>query len=280
MDIRKTDLITFVVFTYNESARIGRVIQNFKPFGSILIVDNYSTDDTLKIAEMEGCDILLNKNAGWVEDSVTTARVKEKVTTDWIYWGFADEMVDGETLMEIIGNVESGKYDIINIIRKNYYYGRFLYDAYADRMNRIFRKDAIDFNGNKIHGFGKSTVLENRIKFLPKNFFVHHFISNTAKSYLAAMDRYTDIEADEGPNQAHFSIAALRSAKRFLGNYFIRGAFKAGEGGFYLAFLASFYPILAHMKRHEAKTHLTRTEIEYLNNIKRKSIVSNILKVD
>ena len=241
-----------------------------------MIVDNFSTDDTIKIAEAEGCDILLNKNAGWVEDNLTASRVKQAVKTDWIYWGFADEMVDRNTITEIIRNVESGNYDIINIIRKNYYYGRFLHDAYADRMNRVFRKDAIDFTGNVIHRFGKPTVPLDRIKFLSRNLFVHHFISNTVKSYLAAMDRYTDLEIYDGTRTACPPITLLKSIRRFLGNYLIRGAFRAGQSGLYLSILSSFYEIISNMKKYEQNIHLNRAEIEKMNDIHREYIIKNI----
>jgi len=267
--------ITFVVFTYNESERILRVIKNFRPFGNILIVDNFSVDDTVLIAQGEGCDILMNKNPGWCEDIVTTSRVKAAVKTDWIYWANADEMLDKESLLEIISTIKSDKYDVINLKRKNYYYGRFLHDAYADRMNRIFKKDAIDFTGNTIHSFGRLTVSSDRVKIEPDNIFIHHFISNTAKSYLNTIDRYTDIEADTENNTAALFII-LRSLKNYFQSYFVRGAYKAGVPGLYICVLMFFYPLLAMMKRYEKRMQIDRTEIERMNDIKRDSILGNL----
>ena len=84
--------ITFVVFTFNEALRLPGVIKNFRKYGRILVVDNFSTDETVAIARAAGCEVLMNKNAGWVEDFETTEKVKAAVQTPWIYWAFADEM--------------------------------------------------------------------------------------------------------------------------------------------------------------------------------------------
>jgi glycosyltransferase involved in cell wall biosynthesis len=273
----KNNNITFVVFTFNESQRIERVIKNFKNFGKILIVDNYSSDETVLIAQREGCDILMNKNPGWCEDVVTTSRVKDAVTTDWIYWANADEMIENDTIVEIISTIRSEKYDIISIKRKNYYYGKFLHEAYADRSNRIFKKDAIDFTGNKIHHFGRVLVPSDRIKIEPENIFVHHFISNTAKSYVNSLDRYTDIEAENDIKSDAF-LVILKGLRSSLWNYFVRGAYKAGPPGLYICILMVFYPLLAMMKRYEKRMRIDRVEIERLHDIKRDAILDNLIK--
>lgn len=79
--------ITFVLFMFNEEARIERAVRNFLPYGRVLVVDNHSTDRTVEIAKSLGADVLLHKNQGWVEDEHTTSVVKSVVQTPWLYWG-------------------------------------------------------------------------------------------------------------------------------------------------------------------------------------------------
>ena len=267
---RTCNSITFVVFTYNEEKRIQRVIQNFLGFGKILIVDNYSDDSTVEIAKSFGCDILLNKNSGWVEDSETAAKVKAAVQTPWIYWAFADEMLDEQGILAILDAVESGKYSIVNIVRKNYYYGSFCHEAFAHRMNRIFKKEAIDFTGNTIHHFGTLTVGKKAICYLDaKRYYVRHFISNDAKSYLRPMDRYTDMEA-AGTNRNYGRLGlCFKVFKTFVGNYLVRGAYKAGFPGLFLVINMMYYECLAMMKTYEYRNGLNVDQIESLNNIER-----------
>lgn len=268
-----SDKITFVIFTYNEEARIERVIRNFSGWARILIVDNHSTDATRDISEKMGAEVFLNKNNGWFEDYETIQRIQDRVETPWLYWGFADELLDHETLDVIIQAVESGLYKIVNIARKNYYYGRFCHDAYADRLNRIFEKDAIDFFGNVIHSFGKPAVPNDKILFLnSKIYFVRHFISNNAKSYLATIDRYTDIQAKE---HAGFSIFRLFAhlVKSFLKNYIFGGAYKAGKPGLFIVLQMMYYQCILLMKIYEKDNSLSIDGIEKLNNLEREKML-------
>jgi len=270
--------VTFVIFTYNEQLRIDRAIRNFIKYGKVLVVDNFSSDSTVEIAKKHNCDILMNKNPGWVEDEITTGRVFDAISTEWIYWAYADELIERKSLERIISIIESDQHDIISITRKNYYYGRFCHDAFADRLNRVFRVGAIDFTSNKIHEFGKRLVADSRVYTLPEDLFVHHFISNTATSYLKVMDKYTDIQAPRESKYKSKFMLLLQSSKCFITNYFINGAYKAGSAGFYLVLNMAYYVILLSMKKYEHDYSLTGDKIERLNNSHRDDILKTIEK--
>jgi len=269
---RFSNRITFVLFTFNEEKRIERAILNFVPFGRILVVDNESTDATREIAQRHGCEILVNKNPGWVEDEITVSRVKAAVTTEWIYWAFADEMIEADAVEAIFSAIESGRYDIVNVARKNYYYGQFCYDLFADRMNRVFKKDAIDFTGNKIHCFGQ-VVPGSRICTIPGNHFVHHFISNTAKAYLHVMDRYTDTESMEERVAPSLTRLLLSGCKTVLLNVFVRRGYQGGMPAYFLVANMIYYRWLSGMKLYERKQGLDRTVIESKNDSVRDRIL-------
>jgi hypothetical protein len=267
------DQLTFVIFTFNEEARIERAVRNFAGCGRVLVVDNHSTDRTRELAEQAGATVLLHKNPGWVEDERTTSVVKAAVATPWIYWAFADEMVDRAAMQAIVQAVESDRWAIVRIARKNYYYGVFCHDAHADALNRVFKKDAIDFTGNAIHHFGRTTVPDSQILALdPSKYFVHHFISNTAKTYLRTMDGYTDVESrGAGPHSALRIV--LKIAKVFAGNYLWRGGYKAGLPGLFFTLQFAYYDALLNMKRYEVDRDLSFGTIEDRNNAVRERLL-------
>ena len=270
------DKITFVIFTFNEAARVERAVRNFAPYGQVLVVDNCSTDATAELAVAAGARVLRRQNPGWVEDEGTVAAVKAAVSTPWIYWGYSDEIVDRDTMAALHEAIEDGRYSIVNIARKNYFYGRFVADAYRNTMNRAFLKDAIDFTGNTIHDFGRVTVLPERIKALdPDRYFVHHFISNTAKSYMHTLDGYTDIEASHAPFKSPPAML-LEMLKDFVANYFLRGGRRAGRAGFYLAMSMLYYRLLLTMKVYEREQGLTRSSIEDRNNVVRDRLLADL----
>ncbi|WP_404335684.1 glycosyltransferase [Sphingomonas sp. MMS12-HWE2-04] len=270
----RTDQVTFVVFTYNEASRIERVLLNLRDSGPVLVVDNHSADDTREIAQRLGARVLLNKNPGWVEDEVTAQVVKAAVSTPWIYWGYADEMLSAEMLNHLISLVESDKYDVVSISKKNYFYGRFCYDAFAGgALPRLFRKEAVDFTGNKIHHFGRLTVLPGRVCHLDSSrFFVHQFIANSTKTMMSSVERYSDIELAQGSSAGPARMIA-RLFRTFFSNYFVRGGHKAGLEGFYFCFYNMIYDILLEMKRFERERSYSRPKIEQLNDVWRDAML-------
>jgi glycosyltransferase involved in cell wall biosynthesis len=267
--------ITFVIFTYNEENRIERVIRNFKNYGKILIADNKSTDRTQEIALSHGCEILIReKQYIFVENQEMVSLIYEKVTTDWIYWGFADEMLDKITLIKIKEAVESGKYDIISMDRKNYFYGEFCYDIYNGYNFKIFKKNAIDFIGNHIHGLGKPIVSGERIFKMPEKYFVHHFISNTASSYLNVINKYTEAELESKfkvkKSKLNFLLIVVYY---YLKNIFFSRGYKAGFNGLALTELMLTYAVIRNMKHYEKQNLLSTLAIEKKNNLIRDQLL-------
>lgn len=272
--------ITFVIFTYNEAARIERVIRNLQTSGPVLIVDNHSTDDTVVLAEQLGARTLLHRNPGWVEDEGTAALVKAAVTSPWIYWGYADEMMSRETLDHVVSIVHTDRYDVICIARDNYYYGKHCHYAFSGGwLPRLFKKNAIDFSGNNIHHFGRIIVPKDHIYHVDrKHYFVHHFISNTAQTYLRSYDRYTDVEALHDP-PPHPVRMICRSLGTFLWNYLFRGGYRAGREGFYFSLQMIYFDWLLAMKRFERLHGYDVTGIERINNVARDAILADQAKI-
>lgn len=268
-------MITFIIFTYNEAARIERVIKNFNQHGKILLADNNSTDGTQEIAKKLGCEVFIRKeDYAFVENQKLVEELYDVVTTEWIYWGFADEMLEQKTLLEIAKIVKSASYDLITMDRKNYFYGNFCYNLYHARTYKIFRKNALDFTNNYIHGMGKPTVDKSRIYDLPDAFFIHHFISNTASSYLNVINRYTESELlfDYKFKLSFFDLLLFLS-KVLLQDFVRSKGFKSGFSSLALSQLMIFYALVKNMKLYEQKNALSNSSIEVLNNKHRDKIL-------
>lgn len=270
--------ITFVVFTYNEEKRIERVIKNLSPFGKVLLADNQSTDNTVAIAKKFNCDVYTRQiPCTYVETDAMMKALQSVITTPWMYWGFADEMLEMKTLVKINEIIATGRYDVISIDRKNYFWGKFCYNAYSSRTNKIFKVGAIDFTNNKIHGFGKLSSPDVKVFDLPDEFFVHHFISNTIESYLNTINRYTNVEASQASDGKQGIIRVFRCIVSGFGrHYFLRGGYKAGIAGLALVAVQVLYSIVKLFKIAEVENGLSMQEIEMKNNQFRNNILSEM----
>lgn len=256
--------VTFVVFTYNEESRLERVIKNFKDFGDILIADNKSIDRTQEIARAYGCGILnREKNYTFVENQEMVDLIFNTVKTDWIYWAFADEMLEKKTLIKITDIIAANKYDIINIDRKNYSEGEFCYNVFHTRTNKAFKRGAIDFSDNVIHQMGKPIVSKSRIYFMDDKDFIHHFTSNTISEYIKIVDRYTEAELSNNEKPQESFIQLLwQITKRFLKNYFYEKGYKAKYAGLQVVLTFIFYELIKNIKLYEHINGLNRSTIE------------------
>jgi glycosyltransferase involved in cell wall biosynthesis len=270
--------ITFVIFTYNEEKRIERVIRNVYKFGRVLLADNKSTDRTLEIAAKYGCAILTRENNYvFLENQELASLIYNTVTTDWIFWMYADEMLEKATLEEINRIVALGKYDMIDVARKNYLYGDFTNELYISSNQRVFKKWTNDFTNNPIHGMGRPTVSADKIYKLPTKYFIHQFMDYTASNYLGKTDKYTEVELDYH-NVPHKTVwyFILRLAKNLVKNYFFEGGYKLGFPGLAITELSLIYELVKNIKVYERANSITVPVIEGKNNIHRDAILKEI----
>jgi hypothetical protein len=141
-------------------------------------------------------------------------------------------------------------------------------------MNRIFKKHSIDFTGNTIHNFGK-VAPGARIKTLSSRYFVHHFNAYTAKSYIEAIDRYTDIESSEDRPAPTLLRLMLSTGKLIVVNM-LRGGYKGGRTTAFLIAQLAYYRWLNAMKLYERNNGLDRGAIELKNDAFRDDILRSL----
>ncbi len=139
----------------------------------------------------------------------------------------------------------------------------------------MFKKDALDFTGNTIHNFGK-VAPGARVKVLPPRYFVHHFNAYTAKSYLEAMDRYTDIQGGEARATPGLLRLTLSTLKTIVVHQLFRGGYKGGHASAFLTAQLVYYNWLNAMKLYENNNHLDRGAIERKNDVFRDEILKTV----
>jgi glycosyltransferase involved in cell wall biosynthesis len=272
--------ITFVIFTYNEERRIESVIKNYKSYGKVLLADGGSTDNTHNIAKSYNCEVFVRPqtNHAFVENAVVMDALYKVLDTEWIFLGYADELMSKDTLDEVARIVNSDKYDAINITRKNYFYGDYCNDAYKSANSRFFKVGAYDFTNNYIHGMGEPTIKKDKIYSLPHQYFIHHFIDGTVNSHITKLNKYTDSEMESPLKpQAKTSVISLLYilTKNLIKNYFFEKGYKTGFAALTLTELTIFYSLIRNIKAYEESNKITNVNIEEKNDLHRKRILED-----
>lgn len=120
--------LTIIILTKNESIHIGRAINNIKELAAqIIVVDSYSTDDTVEIAKSYGATVLQNKFINqakqfqWAQDNIT-------IKTKWVMRLDADEIIEPDLQLELKHKLSTLPEDVvgINLKRKHIFMGRWI----------------------------------------------------------------------------------------------------------------------------------------------------------
>ena len=143
--------ITFILFAYNEEKRISFAIKNFIKYGPVFILDGGSTDRTKEISESLGATFFVrpeNKQP-FVETEENFAFIKSIITTDWIYWGYVDNIAPKSLVEKMLEISNQEVIKSVNIPLYTYLWGNtdnYIQKSYAPFL---YHKDYIDFKNNQ-----------------------------------------------------------------------------------------------------------------------------------
>ena len=257
--------ITFVIFTYNEEKRIEYIIRNFIKYGDVLLLDDGSIDRTKEIAEKMGAKIVLRPKVKIVEGKETHDFIKQTVKTDWIFWGFSDNLLPRRLLDKMVEISKQDKIKYVQIPIYTYLWGDVKNVMQKGYSPRFFMKDHVDFSGNKIHGMGKFLGTKDEILVLPskKEYAIHHYSSYNFKKFISSHLTYAETEARErfqDGRRFNFLRMLISMARYFY--IYIKSGFRSGALGFLVAMSYSFFRFMMFFQLYELERGITIEEIE------------------
>ena len=134
--------ITVIILTYNEEKHIERCIGNVKGIAKeIFVVDSFSTDNTVNLAEKLGASVFQNPfvnqaiQFNWALDNLS-------IRTTWILRLDADEYLYPELKEEINSKIGQLEEDVNGIIlkRRHIFLGKWIKrGTYPVKLLRLFR---------------------------------------------------------------------------------------------------------------------------------------------
>lgn len=263
--------ITFIIYAFNEAHRIEYPIKCYLPYGEVLIVDNFSTDGTPELAKELGARVLQYNNSpnmGIPECKEEWDVVRPHIHTEWVFWGFADEMVPQPCLELYAEIAKKNGYKIVVQKHKTMLYQPEMEFLPANAVIKLFKIGALELMpfGEFIHGIGRYAphVKPADIFFLPPidEYSVYHFSVYTTEKLIGTHNKYSTIHAKLIP-EGHMGIKIfLQPLIAFLTIFIVQGAFKRGILGFIVAVEYSYYIFQVLAKAYENQNSITAPGIE------------------
>ena len=258
--------ISAVILAKNEEKNIERVINSVKFCAEIVVVDDFSSDDTVKKARELGVNIFQRR----LNNDFAAQRnfAMEKVKGEWVLFVDADEEMTRELRNEIKKTIHrnfqsNSKFKIENskqeetqayyLKRRDFWWGRELRHGETKKIRqmgliRLVRKNSGYWEG-KVHEEFKT---DSPVGLLES--FLNHFPHPTVKDFINEVNVYSTLRAKElfehGKNTNIFEIF-LYPLGKFLLTYFIKLGFLDGPGGFAYAFFMSFHSFLVRAKLYQ-----------------------------
>lgn len=274
--------ITFVIFTYNEEKRISYILRNFSKYGRICLMDDGSTDRTKEIAEAAGASFFIRPKSAKinVETGENFEFIKTFLNTDWIYWGYADNIAP-KTLLDKLAEIShEDKFKQVFIPLYTYLWGHTKNYALKGYAPFFFHKDFMDFSGNHIHGLGRFTGSKEQVLFLSnrEEFALRHFSTYNQEKFVRNHMRYAEQEALE-KFQGGQKFSVWRLLRAMLTYVWILGkqGFRNGRLGLLIILNYMFYRVMAYTRLYEFEKHITLETIEANYSRKKEELLKEFI---
>lgn len=254
----------------NEAANIQKALQGIQWADEIFVVDSYSTDSTVKLAQSMGAQIVqFDFNGTWPKKRNWALRNLPFKHT-WVLIIDADEVLEPEAESEIRAIVTDAAHPYTGyyINRKFYFLGSPLNHAYHPNwVLRLFHhaKASYTFYTGTQNNTGDNEVHETMIVTGPNSHLkaqMLHYAFPTTFSFIEKHNFYSNWEAHVAyslkHNQLHLSFfkklryyMPCRGLLRFLYVYFFQKGFLDGRKGYYFARLHGIYEVISVIKEYE-----------------------------
>jgi len=240
--------LSVVIITYNEEQNIGRCLEAVKSLADeIIVLDSYSTDQTVTIARSHGAMVYFEKFRGYIGQKNYAIQL---ASNNYILSLDADEVLDDQLIHSILEAKQTFSARAYQMNRCTNYCGRYIKHGlwYPDRKIRLFDRRVARWGGLNPHdriqmkeGFSVVRLKGN----------ILHYSFTSPEDLIWQGNRLSTIAAASmyatGRRSSIFKMLA-RPAWAFVNGYFLRLGFLDGIDGFTIAINTAHHVFLKYTK--------------------------------
>ncbi|MDI6642078.1 MAG: glycosyltransferase family 2 protein [Elusimicrobiota bacterium] len=249
--------LSVVIATKNEERNIENCLESVKWADEIVIVDDFSQDNTVEICKKYTDKIFLNDSKGSFHKNKNLGI--EKATGEWILSLDADEIVPNELAEEIKIAIQTQKLGYY-LNRKNYFLNKWIRGCgwYPDYIIRLFKKGTTNWPLN-IHQIPKIEQ-KSKVGYLKSHLI--HYSYQSLNQYFEKFNRFTSQlaqeEYDKGRkiSKKNFLLYFfIKPIFYFFKKYILQGGFRDASRGLFISLSSALVVFVTYAKLWEIQKH-------------------------
>lgn len=238
--------LTVLILAKNEEKNIKDCIESAKFADEIVVIDDFSADNTKEIAEQLGAKVYqraLNGDFGAQQTFAIT-----KATSEWIFILDADERITPELAAEVSDAIKKKEYYAYKVPRLNHIVGQQLRHGgwYPDYGIHLLPRRGTTVEG-LVHQQIRHQYEERKLKH-----FITHYAYASWEQYFNKFNLYTKLAAEKnyqkGKRTCFFRDIVLRPCFAFFKMYILKAGWLDGRVGFIMAAYHYFYTMSKYVK--------------------------------
>jgi glycosyltransferase involved in cell wall biosynthesis len=266
--------VTVVILTLNEEIVVSRAISSaLNDFSEVIVLDSFSTDDTVDIAARAGAVVVQNEFCGYASQRNFALKEMEK-KNDWVFFLDADEVLSEELIAELRHDFErlvQDGYSLALVRRKDFFFGKWIRrsSGYPTWFGRLCDSKSVwvtrEIN-EEYNSDGPVARFDHHILHYPFAKGISHWVDrhnrySTLEAPLKGARQFQGVgelfSADPSKRRraqkSLYMALPFRPFLAFFILYIVRGGFLDGKAGFYFARLRSCYEYLIDLKAKELR---------------------------
>lgn len=244
--------LSVVILAKNEALRIADCLRTVRWADERLVIDDESTDETVRIAESLGARVVRRKmdvegrHRNWAA---------AQAAHEWVLSLDADERVTPELAQELqrLLSQDEPLYETYAIPRRNYIGDRWVrYGGwYPSAQLKLFKKSVFRWEETTVH----PRAISDRAWGVLKHDLLHYSYRDR-DDFVQKQDRHTTLEAQKwlaDGRRVTVGKTLWRTIDRFVRSYVLKQGFRDGELGLWVAWMGGKYQWSSYVKYVRAR---------------------------
>ena len=264
-------MLSILILTLNEEVNVGDCINSVKFSDDIFVLDSFSSDQTVEIAEALGANVIQRKFDNYAAQRNYGLNLEFK--HDWILMIDADERIPEDLYQEIISIIQfkDNPKTLYRVRRKDIFMDRWIKHSsgYPTWFGRLFKKGTVRVE----RAINEEYYTDGEIGFLNRH-MVHYPFNKGLDYWFERHNRYSQMEAQKLMEEKKsrlifgtFSIKIRCCAEKhskplpikclfrplltFIFLYVFKLGMLDGRPGFHFSLMRSFYEYQIDLKMNE-----------------------------